>query len=430
MEKSKYAQAGVDFEKEHEVVDIFRALREATLPFTADLRDLGITFPEDEGDFSSGFHVNVKKILDSGIESFVSQECVDGPGSKPVVHALYDGKDPMKLGCTSIDSIAMVVNDLICSGARPVTLVEYHSWHDTSKEIANQLARGNLFAAELAMATIIGGENASLSAMITGPVPEFAYDMCHVAYGIILDRELIDNPLGRGRVKEGDVVIGLSSSGIHCNGITLAWKTAIGYDDDISGVPTKDELIAVDPLTSQMVALTHEKKEFYDSHRINDQVEELGESVAEAILTPTTVYVRPVLDTLGKYGSHIHAIANITGEGVHNMFRVLPEGLSLTLDYSKEEVQKPHPLFNWIMKNADVPVREMYEDYNMGTGMIAVVDGKTAPTIIEGLNLLGQKHKQPFSAYKLGGVGKYKTEDIRVKTAFSTQEVYEKEVKK
>lgn len=425
-EKSRYAQAGVDFEKEHEVVDIFRALREATLPFTADLRDVGISFPEDEGDFSGGFHVDVKKLLENGIESFVSQECVDGPGSKPVVHALYDGNNPMKLGCTSIDSIAMVVNDLICSGARPVTLVEYHSWHNTHKEIANHLARGNLFAAELAMATIIGGENASLSAMITGPFPDLAYDMCHMAHGVIFDSELIQKPLGKGRVQEGDIVIGLSSSGIHCNGITLAWKTAIGYDDDISGVPTKEELMAVDPLTSQMIALTHEKKEFYDSHRINDQTEELGGSVAEAILTPTIIYVRPVLEILNRYGSQIHAIANITGEGVHNLFRVLPKDLSMSLDYSKDKVQKPHPIFNWIQRNADVPTREMYEDYNMGTGMVIVVDGKTAPAVISDFNGLGQQHKQPFSAYNLGDIGRYQNREIRVKTASEKMEVYEK----
>jgi len=388
--KSKYAQAGVDFEKEHEVVGILKALREKTLPFTKDLVRFGITFTEDASDFSGGFQVNTQTMLNSGIWNYVMQQCTDGPGSKPVAHALYNGNDPIKLGCTSIDSIAMVVNDLICSGARPVTLVEYHSWHDISIEIARQMAVGNLRGAELAKATIIGGENASLSTMITGPIPDNAYDMCHMATGIVFDKDIIVNPLGKNRVEIGDIAIGLSSSGIHCNGVTLGWKTPINY--------------AANLILANLNAGGN--NEYAEADKINDHVEELGESVAEALLTPTIIYVEPILEILEEYGGDIHAIANITGEGVHNMKRVLPKGTELNLDYSRSAVQQPHPFFRWIQENADVSTREMYEDYNMGTGMVVLVENGSAEEIIDTLNGIGQQQTlQPkFKAYDLGVV--------------------------
>ncbi|MBW2966408.1 hypothetical protein KY342_04870 [Candidatus Woesearchaeota archaeon] len=396
-EKSKYAQAGVDFEKEHDVVGILKALREATLPFTEDLREIGISFPEEGSDFSSGFKVNAKKLLENGIEEYVAQECVDGPSSKPAVHALYDGDDDVKLGCTSICSIAMVANDLICSGARPVTLTEYHSWHNINTEIAKQMAKGNLIGAEAARATITGGENASLSALITGPIPEKGYDMCHIAHGIILDRELIDHPLGKGRVKEGDIAIGLSSSGVHCNGITLIWKTAIDFAN----------------------------YGFDKASVINQGLDDLGESVASAILTPTIIYVKPVLELLDKYHIDVKAIANITGEGVHNMRRVLASGLGLSLDYSKNDVKKPHTIFKWVQNKADVSIKEMYEDYNMGTGMVIVADKLAAPDMIQTLNSFGQQHYNKFSAYELGKVVADKEQLIKVVTYNGKEERFE-----
>ncbi len=399
--KSKYARAGVDFEKEHDIVGILKALNKVTLPFTEDLRKIGISFPEFSTDFSGGFRVDVKKLLENRISRYIAQECVDGPGSKPVVHALYNGDNPIKLACASIDSIAMVVNDLICSGARPVTLTEYHSWHNPNLEIARQMAYGNLIAAELSKATIIGGENASLSIMITGPVPEKAYDMCHIAHGIILDKELVDNPLGKQRVKDGDIVIGLSSSGIHCNGITLAWKTAIDYSN----------------------------KGFLQAQRINEKNDFLGESVAEAILTPTTIYVGPVLKLINEYKNSIKAIANITGEGIDNIRRVLPKNIGLGLDYSNKHVQKPQPIFRWIEKNADVPVKEMYLDYNMGTGMVLVVDSHYSDEIIGFLNKYPRNEKYPwqnFKAYKLGEVAKDKKQSVNLIAYNGKKEYYKK----
>lgn len=388
MTESKYAQAGVDFGKEHDVVGIFRALREATLPFTADLRKMGITFPEQEGDFSGGFQINTRLLSERGIEKIVSQQCVDGPGSKPVVHALYNGTDPIKQGCTAIDSIAMVVNDLVCSGARPVTLVEYHSWHDPNIEIARQLAQGNLIAAEISQATIIGGENASLSAMITGPIPSKAYDMCHVAYGIITDKDLIDNPLGKTRVQPGDVAIGITSSGLHCNGITLAWKTAIDFTNH----------------------------GFTAAQKINERVDSLEQSIAEAVLTPTTIYTQSILQLLNRYGPRIRAVANITGEGVHNIRRVLPEKTGIEI-YYPERSGNHHKIFDWIQRNAGVSDKEMYEDYNMGLGMVLIVDESFAQEIVEDLNFSGQTQKfQTFDAHQIGIVARDSKEIIAVRT--------------
>ncbi len=103
---TKYALAGVDFEKEHSVVEIMQKVGRETLKFVEDLEELGISFPKQGSDFSGGFQLNLEKLLDCGVKKIVSEMCVDGPGSKPVVHQLYDGDDPVKLGCTAIDSIA------------------------------------------------------------------------------------------------------------------------------------------------------------------------------------------------------------------------------------------------------------------------------------------------------------------------------------
>ncbi|MBU1974847.1 MAG: hypothetical protein KKG59_00410 [Nanoarchaeota archaeon] len=375
MTKGKYAQAGVDFDLEHGVVGIFRQLFEKTRPNAADLEDIGISFPTSEEDFSGGFTLNANYVTDR-FRRFKFLQSTDGPGTKPIVHAIYNGEDPVKLSSTAHDSIAMAVNDLVCCGARPLTLLEYHAWHTPDLEIAAQMAVGNLRAANMSRAVITGGENASLSSMITGPIPKKAYDMCHMATGYLDDPDIIDKPLGPGRVKPGDWVIGLSSSGIHCNGITLPWTAAIDYKN----------------------------RGFEYSFLLNKKDSQLGESLAEAILTPTIIYVRPVLELINDFEQHIHAIANITGEGVHNMHRVIPAGTGLQLNYDADGVQKQHPIFGWVQKHAEVSEKEMYEVYNMGTGMVLIVNPATAKDIIRSAHELGQASEQPFSAYKLGEV--------------------------
>ncbi|MGE0792600.1 MAG: AIR synthase-related protein [Candidatus Woesearchaeota archaeon] len=376
---SKYAEAGVDFAQEHSVVDVIVKVGNETKENIADLYNSGISFPEEGNDFSGGISLDLEKMVNSGIKKTVLSGGVDGPGSKPVVHALYNGDDEIKLACTAIDSIAMCVNDLICSGARPVLIYEYHSWNDANLDVAKQMAGGKYIAAKLSKAAIVGGENASLSAMITGPIPKKAYDMCNMALGIITDEALVKNPLGKGRVQSGDSVIGVSSSGIHCNGITMSWKAAIDFKN----------------------------KGYIDSYKINQRLAELGEeSVAEAVLTPTIIYVDAILSVLEQYGSHIKAIANITGEGIDNMKRILPENTGMILDYAQSYVQQPHPIFNWIQKNAVVSTQEMYHDYNQGTGMVLVVDKQHRNEIIHSLNQIGKNQifQSNFKAYELGEI--------------------------
>lgn len=399
---SKYAQAGVDFEKEHSVVEVMTTVGKETAKNVKDLEEKGISFPEEGSDFSGGFKLNLETLVKNGIKEVVQSGGVDGPGSKPVVHQLYNGDDERKLAATAIDSIAMCTNDVICSGARPLVVLEYHSWNNVNLDVAKQMAKGKLVAAELSKAAIIGGENASLSAMITGPRPEKAYDMCNMALGIVIDQELIDNPLGKGRVKAGDYVIGLSSSGVHCNGITLGWKTAMNYSE----------------------------KGYKDAWKINKKLKELnGESVAEALLTPTLIYVDPMMKVISEYGDAVKAVANITGEGIHNMRRVLPSETGLMLDYSEDGVQQPHLIFNWIQNKADVSSREMFEDYNMGTGMVVIVDRDSAPDVIKSLSNMGRKQKKQenFSAYRLGKVVADPNEMIEVITPTGRREMYGKE---
>jgi len=158
---------------------------------------------------------------------------------------------------------------------------------------------------------------------------------------------------------------------VHCNGITLVWKTAIDFAN----------------------------QGFDNSHRINDRVGLLEQSIAEAILTPTTIYVQSILHILSKYGPRVRAIANITGEGIHNITRVLPDDTGIELTYPKRT--KEHRIFDWVQNNAGVPTREMYEDYNMGVGMAIVVDRRFSQEIIDELNL---QRSQSFTAHQLGKV--------------------------
>ncbi len=397
--ESKYAQAGVDFDKEHGVVDIMKLVTEVTIEFTKDLREMGISFEERGGDFSGGFKVNLDQMMKNGIKEYEVKQCSDSPGSKPVVHALYNGGSEFKRACTGIDSIAMVVNDLICSGARPVSALDYHAWHSIDLKIAQEIAFGKIMAAKDAMATVVGGENASLAQIITGPIPEIAYDMCNMGHGIIFNQGLLANPLGKGRVEVGDVVVGLSSSGINCNGVTLVWKTAIDFKN----------------------------KGWNEAFRINQYDDELQESVAEAILTPTPVYVKPVLDMIKHYGNQIKAIANITGEGIHNMERVLPDGMGLELDYSKLDSRYPHSIFPWVMKHADVPLKEMYENYNMGTGMIIIMSRGYAKNLAASFWSPSVKLDcGSFRGYMLGEVVKDPKEQIKVKAYDKTELVFDK----
>jgi phosphoribosylformylglycinamidine cyclo-ligase len=393
---SVYAQDGVDFSKEHEVVDVFKALFEATKPFTADLETYGIYPPEDIGYFSDAVVVDTEKLYRAMEGKKIAMVFgMDGAGTKPRAHLAYvsTGRDMdaeidiasvsgLSRASVGIDTIAMVANDLICGGARPAFILDYVAWQEPKVEIARDLAIGLYEGAKQSGATIVGGENASLSEMLNG------YDICASATGFVLNPKYIENPLTGKAIAVGDSIIGIGSSGIHCNGISIARKKLINFPNF----------------------------GWRGKYRLDEVVPELGKTAAEEILTPTIIYKRPVLDGVLADGQFdVKAIVNITGEGIHNLRRALPPDTSALIDLAREEKLRPQPVFDLIQREGEIPDREMWEDFNNGIGMIMVVPRSQEEYAIGRLEEFSVGGK-PIRASRIGSIVEQGDRRIFLKT--------------
>jgi phosphoribosylformylglycinamidine cyclo-ligase len=260
--------------------------------------------------------------------------CTDGVGTKVLVAQLLGKYDTV-----GIDCIAMNVNDLICVGAEPIAMVDYLAIEEPDEELLEGIGKGLYEGARQANITIPGGEVAQLQEIIKGSVPGKGFDLAGAAFGLVpLDRMVI----GEG-IEPGDAIVGLASSGIHSNGLTLARKALM----DQGGLAI-------------------------DSH-----VEELGRSVGEELLEPTRIYVRPALEMLGS-DADVKGLANITSDGLTNIAR-----LSRKVDYVIEEHPEPPPIFSLIQRAANVTDEEMYTVFNMGVGLCVVCADGDADAIIE-----------------------------------------------
>lgn len=375
---SIYAQDGVDFQREHEVVDVFRRLYELTKPFTKDLEEWGIYPPEDIGYFSDAVVIDTGELADkTGRGKIAIAYGMDGAGTKPMAHRVYrrmmEGKGIVEKSeiakavdvprvCVGIDTIAMVANDLVAGGARPAHILDYVAWEETDVEIARDLAHGLLIGAKLAGATVVGGENASLREMIRG------YDICASGAGFILNPYYIDNPLSGELMEEGDAIVGICSSGVHCNGISTLRRRLIRFPDfGWEGGYNPEEIVP-----------------------------ELGRTAVEEILTPTLIYKGPVLDgVLQDRQFTVKAVVNVTGEGIHNLKRPLSKtrDLGARINLIGEEKLRPQPIFGLVQKHGGIPDREMWEMYNMNIGNILVLPREQTDAVIDRLE-----------EYKVGGV--------------------------
>ena len=259
--------------------------------------------------------------------------CTDGVGTKVLVAEMLGRYDTL-----GIDCVAMNVNDLICVGARPVSLVDYIACSHTDPEVFDQLARGLAEGARQARISIAGGEISQVREIVQG------IDLIGSAVGLVpLER------INTGRsVRPGQWVLGLASTGIHSNGLTLARRVLLGES----------------PEEQRRNARTHEAA--------------LGTSLGEALLTPTAIYVQAVL-ALMDLGIPLHAVVHLTGGGVCNLNRVSADGVRFVLDR-----WPPHPpLFRLIQERGQVPDSEMFQVFNMGIGLILVVeDWETADVVL------------------------------------------------
>jgi phosphoribosylformylglycinamidine cyclo-ligase len=253
--------------------------------------------------------------------------CTDGVGTKLIVAEQVGRFDTI-----GIDCVAMNVNDLICVGAEPLAVVDYiaveRADHDVLRAIGEGLRRG----AELAGVEIPGGELAQLPELIRGHPSPLGFDLVGSCFGTVA----LDAIVSGAAIAPGDAVIGLPSSGVHSNGLTLARRVLL----DRAGYA----LDAVPP--------------------------GLGRTLAEELLEPTAIYVRSVMALL-RSGVRVHGLAHISGDGLLNLLRLNPD-----VGYELDDLLPPQPLFELIANAGELDPADMYETFNMGTGFCCVVAGE------------------------------------------------------
>ena len=332
---ASYAAAGVDIEAGYKGVKLMRPYVERTnIPGVVS----GI------GGFGGLFAPDIK-----GMEEPILVSGTDGVGTKQRIAQLMDKHDTV-----GIDCVAMCVNDIICCGAKPIFFLDYIAIGKNVPEKVAELVKGVAEGCVQAGCALIGGETAEHP----GVMPPDDYDLAGFAVGIVDKKKLIDN----SSMAEGDVIIALPSSGIHSNGYSLVRK--------VFGIENAD-------LDAKPAVLG-------------------GQTLGEALLTPTKIYVKPVLALLEK--CTVKGISHITGGGFYeNIPRAIPAGLCAQID--KASVKTP-AIFKLLAERGRVPERDMFNTYNMGVGMSVVVPAAEAGTALEMLKANGE------DAYVIGKIVK------------------------
>ena len=320
-----YASAGVDITAGYKAVELMRAHIKRTVIPGAD---------DDIGGFGGAFVPNL-----AGMREPVLVSGTDGVGTKVKLAFELDKHDTV-----GIDCVAMCVNDIVCCGAKPLFFLDYIACGRNIPEKIAAIVGGVAEGCVRAGCALIGGETAEHP----GLMPEDEYDLAGFSVGIV-DRERILKP---DSVAEGDVIIALRSSGVHSNGFSLV------------------------------------RKILADSHTaLTDVFDELGgKTVGEVLLTPTRIYVKPVLALMDAV--RVKSVAHITGGGFYeNIPRALPAGLGAKIDRSSLDIP---PVFTLLARLGGVPEREMFNVYNMGVGMTVIVAPEDADRALEALKAAGE----------------------------------------
>lgn len=329
-----YAAAGVDVTAGYESVERIKPMVESTyIPgVLGTLGGFGGMFAPDMAGMK-------KPVLVSG---------TDGVGTKLRLAQLMNKHDTI-----GIDCVAMCVNDIICGGAAPLFFLDYIACGKNDPVRIAEIVTGITEGCRQSECALVGGETAEHP----GLMPDEDYDVAGFSVGIVDEEKVIDGK----RLAEGDVLIGLASTGVHSNGFSLVRK--------VFDVEHAD-------LTSPM--------------------EELGgKSLGETLLTPTRIYVKAIKALL-KAGVDIHAISHITGGGFYeNVPRMMTEGLTAQI---KLDSFPRLPIFDLIEKKGGIPERDMYNTFNMGIGMILALPAQQAAQALEILKAAGEQ------AYQIGQV--------------------------
>ena len=329
-----YKSAGVDIEAGYKAVELMKehvkkTMREEVLG--------GL------GGFSGAF--SLSKIKD--MEEPILLSGTDGCGTKVKLAFLMDKHDTI-----GIDAVAMCVNDVVCAGGEPLFFLDYIACGKNEPEKIADIVKGVAEGCIQSGCALVGGETAEHP----GLMPEDEYDLAGFAVGVVDKKDLITG----ADIKEGDVIIGIASTGVHSNGYSLVRKVFN-----------------------------------MDKESLNEYVDSLGQTVGEALLTPTRIYVK-ALNSVKAAGITIKGCSHITGGGFYeNIPRMLPEGACAVIHKDSYPIL---PIFKLLMERGNISEEMMYNTYNMGIGMMLCVDAKDEAEVIKAIEKAGDK------AYRIGEI--------------------------
>ena len=335
MTPSSYRSSGVDIEAGDHAVELMRAHVSST--HRAEV--LG-----DIGGFAGAFSASF-----AGLEDPVLLSAADGVGTKLLIAQTLDRHETV-----GIDLVAMVVDDLVCHGAEPLFLLDYIACGKLVPERIERIVSGIAKGCRDAGCALLGGETAEHP----GVMEPDLYDLAAFGVGVVGRSAM----WGRDRVQEGDVVIGLASSGLHSNGFSLVRRIILEHDLPLDvGIPELG-----------------------------------GYTLGEELLTPTRIYAPAMLALEREDEVAVHAAAHITGGGIEgNLARVLPEGLEATIDPAAWPVP---PIFPYLAETGRIEEEEMRKAFNLGVGMSMVVTERDAASAVKSLGERG------IAAYLIGSI--------------------------
>ena len=320
-----YAAAGVDVTAGYESVELIKShVKRTTIPgVIGSIGGFGGMFELASGEYKN-------PVLVSG---------TDGVGTKIKLAFLMDKHDTV-----GIDCVAMCVNDVACSGAKPLFFLDYIACGKNYPEKIEQIVKGVAEGCVQAGCALVGGETAEHP----GLMPKEEYDLAGFTVGIGEKDKLVSGE----HLKSGDALIGVASSGVHSNGFSLVRKVFN-----------------------------------INEERINVQVAELGKTLGEELLTPTRIYVKPLLTLMDSV--RVNAISHITGGGFYeNVPRMLNDD---TLAVIEKDKCFKKPIFDLIQKEGNISDHDMYNTFNMGTGLVIAVDSDKADEAVRILNSCGEQ---------------------------------------
>ena len=321
-----YAAAGVDITAGYRAVELMKK-------HIASTRTEGVC--SDIGGFGGMFELDL-----TGISRPILVSGTDGVGTKLRLAFLMDKHDTV-----GVDCVAMCVNDIICGGAKPLFFLDYIACGKNVPERMEAIVKGVCDGCIQSGAALIGGETAEMP----GFYPEDEYDLAGYVTGVVDKDKIIDNET----MEAGDVVIALPSSGVHSNGFSLVRKV---FDVENSDIKSPVEALG-------------------------------GKSIGETLLTPTRIYVKPVLKLIDEVA--VKGISHITGGGFYeNIPRSIPDGLCAKIDKASVKVL---PIFDLIAETGGISERDMFNTFNMGVGMSIVVGKEDAQKALQVLTDAGEE---------------------------------------